>query len=108
MDTKSEKPGDERMIVQLTAADLRALVRAEVDRAVTLVMEATPTAAKSERWIDVAGAAKHYAVTPGTIRNWIAGGAPCRKFGTPNHPLIRIDLAEFEAWVELRDYRRPA
>lgn len=96
------------MIVQLTAADLRTLVRDEVDRAVTMVIEATPTVPKSDRWIDVAGAAKHYKVTPGTIRNWIAAGAPCRKFGTAGHPLIRIDLAEFEAWVELRNHRRPA
>lgn len=107
MDTKTGKPEDTRMIVQLTASELRTLVRDEVDRAVTLVLEATPTAARSERWIDVTGAAKHFKVTPGTIRNWIAAGAPCRRLG-PTHHLIRIDLAEFEDWVQLRDVRRPA
>lgn len=96
----AEKQDDNRMIVQFTAAELRSLVRDEVDRAVRVLAETKPPV-PSDKWVDVIGAAKHFGCTPRTIHNWISNGAPVRRFGPKAHPMIRIDLAEFEAWVDL-------
>lgn len=90
---------DNDMLVTLTAAQLRDMIRSEVDRAVQEIAAVRPPSA-SERWTDVNGAAKHFKCSGRTIRNWIGRGAPAKQFGTANHPMIRIDLAEFEAWVE--------
>jgi hypothetical protein len=91
--------GDDKMIVQLTAGELRALVRDEMSRAARAIAEAKPPS-PSDRWTDVEGAAKHFKCSGRTIRNWIKQGAPARTFGPAAHAMIRLDLAEFEAWVD--------
>lgn len=93
-----------KMLITLTAQELQELVRDTVDRAVRVAIhEAQPSTEHSPaqpRWVDVKGAAQHFGVTPTTIRAWIRNGAPVRKFGPTTQPVIRIDLAEFAAWVE--------
>lgn len=84
---------DGRMVVQLTAADLRELVRAEMCRALQAAEKPT------SRWTDVTHAAKHFGCTSQTIRNWIKLGAPARQIGSTSHPQFRLELLEFEAWV---------
>jgi hypothetical protein len=91
--------GDDKLLVQLTAADLRALIRAEVEQVI-----AAGSTRSTGRWVDVGVAAKHFSCTGQTIRNWIRLGAPARQIGTSAHPQFRIDLSEFEAWV--RSHRR--
>lgn len=90
---------DGKMLVQLTVDELRAVVRAEVERAVMHASEIKPPV-KSQRWRDTDEVAEHFSVTPQTIRNWCRDGAPHRTFGTGKNPVYRIDLAEFDAWVE--------
>ena len=87
------------MIVQLTVAELRTIMRTEVERVLsTLQVGRQPS--RSDRWVDVSGAAEHFKVSDKTIRNWIKAGAPVRTFGPSGHAMIRIDLPEFEAWVD--------
>lgn len=97
--TKAANDNDATMIVTLTAGQLRALIREEVALAVEKIAQVKPPSV-SERWVDVAGAAAHFKCSPQTIRNWIAKGAPARSFGPAQHPMLRIDLTEFEAWVD--------
>jgi transposase-like protein len=85
---------NDKMVVQLTTAELRALIRAEVERGLRENSPPPPS-----RWIDVSAAAKQFGCTTQTIRNWIALGAPARQIGASAHPVYRIELAEFEAWV---------
>jgi hypothetical protein len=94
-------PDDGTMLVQLTAADLRAMIRAEVER--TIRSNAPPP---PSRWIDVSTAAKQFGCTTQTIRNWIALGAPAAQIGTSSCPVYRIELVEFEAWVRKQKRQR--
>lgn len=96
-----ESLSDDKMIVQLSAGQLRVLLREEVDRAVSRVLEAKPPA-KSIKWFDVADVADHFKVTPQTIRNWCKNGAPHRTYGAGKATVYRINLAEFEPWVTQR------
>jgi|1185.fasta_scaffold489964_1 hypothetical protein len=85
---------DDKLLVQLTAADLRAMIRAEVERSLR-----SSAPAPASRWIDVSTAAKVFGCTTQTIRNWIALGAPAAQIGSSGCPVYRIELSEFEAWV---------
>jgi hypothetical protein len=90
---------DDRMLVQLTVAEMRELIRTEVE----LLLKSTPPLT-TPRWIKVEVAAKYFGCTPMTIRNWIGLGAPAAQIGAASHPQYRIELAKFEAWV--RDYKK--
>lgn len=78
-EAKAEVHDDVRMLVQISVADMRALVREEVERAVTNTIARTPG-----RWVDVATAAEHCGCTQQTLRAWIKAGAPARDVGTPH------------------------
>jgi hypothetical protein len=81
-------------IVQLSASELRTLIRDELEH-----FRASNSNMSECQWTDTDGAAKHFAVTGQTIRNWIRIGAPARQIGTSAHPQLRIDLVEFDRWV---------
>lgn len=81
------------MVVQLTVGELRALVREEIQGALSARKDVG-------RWVDVAKAAEIFGCTPQTVRNWIRNGAPAKQVGTSTHPSYRIDLAEFNQWAE--------
>jgi hypothetical protein len=91
--TPAGREDDGRMIVQLTAAELRTLIRSEVELA--LRSQSLP----ASRWLDIGAAAKHFGCSGQTVRNWIKLGAPARQIGTSAHPQFRLELIEFEAWV---------
>lgn len=94
--TPSDAP--DRMVVQLTLGELRALIRDELERG--LRSGTPPSAAPSPpRWVDVGYAAKHFGCSTQTIRNWIKLGAPAKQIGSTAHPQYRFELTEFEAWV---------
>lgn len=50
---------------------------------------------RSEPFVDEAEAARHFGVSPRTIRNWRQAGAPSHKFETSR----RYRLSELEAWA---------
>lgn len=93
---------DDQLLVTLTVADLRRLVREEV------AALRNPQPEQPSQWVDVATAAERYACTPQTIRNWIRAGAPARQIGTAEHPQFRIHLEQFDAWMEALHARRKA
>lgn len=99
MSDAAEKRDDNDMIVTLKLGDLRRLMREEIREG----LRAAPPS-NTQRWVDVAAAAKHFGRTTQTIRNWIRLGAPASQIGTSSHPEYSIELAEFEAWV--RNQRR--
>ena len=93
----AEKADDPRMVVQLSVADLRSLVRDEVQRGMqqqVQQLEQVPG-----KWVDVSTAAKYFGRTSQTIRNWIKDGAPAKQIGTSARPQFRIHLEQFEAWM---------
>jgi hypothetical protein len=90
---------DERMSVQLTVGELRALIRDEVERVVRSGVQPAAAPSPAHRWVDVGFAAEYFGCSTQTIRNWIKLGAPAKQIGSTAHPQYRFELAEFEAWV---------
>ncbi|MGW8286206.1 MAG: helix-turn-helix domain-containing protein [Candidatus Deferrimicrobiaceae bacterium] len=81
---------DNKRLIDMTAEDLRELVRAVVREESAASKPEEPPA-----YVTVGEAAKHFRVTRRTIYNWIERGAPARKLGGGAH---RIDLRAMAEW----------
>lgn len=83
------------LVVQLTAMELRALVRDEVSAALAQVRPVTePTPV-----LDSEGAARFLHLPVDTLRKRVrAGEIPSFKIGN----LLRFRVAELEAWIDSR------
>ena len=88
MSTRDE---ERTWVVQLTAAELRAIIREELEMAFATLRRA--------RWVDIAQAAASFDVTPATIRTWIRRGAPAMQVGSLARPLYRLELEQVEKWL---------
>lgn len=86
---------NDKMVVQLTASDLRQLIRGELEQ----FQRESAAPVPESKWADATTAAKHFGVTRQTIRSWVRLGAPATQIGTSTHPQYRIDLVEFDRWV---------
>jgi hypothetical protein len=52
-----------------------------------------------EPWVDDAAVARHFDVSPRTVRRWLMLGVPSRRIGG----VRRYRLSEVEAWHERRE-----
>lgn len=86
----------DKMVVQLTASELRELILTTLEQHQRAANSGTSA---PSRWIDATDAAKHFGCSSQTIRNWIKQGAPATQIGSSAHPVFRIDLVQFETWV---------
>jgi hypothetical protein len=70
-----------------------------ISGAAVLVLPPRPRdSAPWEPWLGESAVARHYGVSPRTIRRWRAKGMPSRLFGG----VRRYRLSECEGWHELR------
>lgn len=92
----AEKQDDTRMIVQFTAADLRSLVRDEVQR----VMEGKPAVdAPAVTYVSADVLQKHFGISRATVHTWVHDeGCPHEIRGR----ILRFKMADVEAWFSGR------
>jgi Helix-turn-helix domain len=87
---------DARMIVQLTAAELRMLIRDELLVAIRAKPE---NDVGVETWVDAEAIEKHFGVSRGTVHNWLRNeSCPHEARGK----IIRFKLSAVEAWFRQR------
>lgn len=86
---------DGRLLVQLTAADLRALVRDEVARALG---GKHGNDAAVETYVAPDALEAHFGISRGTVHNWVREGCPHEVRGK----ILRFKMSEVEAWFSGR------
>lgn len=90
---------DDKMIVQGTFAELRALIRDEVQRAAGNPANDAPAAV----YVSADTLQKHFGVSRATVHSWVhKEGCPHDKRGR----ILRFKLGEVEAWFSQRKLRR--
>ena len=91
---------EKKMIVQGTFAELRALIRDEVQRLAgdkPAANDAPPV------YVSIDDIQRHFGVSRGTVNNWVhKEGCPHDKRGR----ILRFKLGEVEAWFSERKLRR--